>query len=168
MRKTHLGAWIAGAAVGVSVALAAMPAAWAAQPHEHDHGAAAPAKLGLDHGRKWATDAPLREGMGRIRAVVAPQLAAAHGGKLSAAQYAALAGEVETQVAGIVSNCKLEPKADAMLHIVIGEIGAGTEAMAGKGGAAGAAQGLVRVAKAVNAYGSHFDHPGYKPIRGVH
>ena len=52
MRKTHLGAWIAGAAVGVSVALAAMPAAWAAQPHEHDHGAAAPAKLGLDHGRK--------------------------------------------------------------------------------------------------------------------
>lgn len=168
MRKSNLGVWIAGVAVGASVALVGAPAAWAAQPHEHDHGAAAPAKLSLDHGRKWGTDAPLRDGMGRIRALVEPQLAAAHGGKLSAAQYAALAGEVETQVAGIVSNCKLEPKADAMLHIVIGEIGAGTDAMAGKGGAAGAAQGLVRVAKAVNAYGSNFDHPGFKPIRGLH
>ncbi|MBL8287642.1 MAG: hypothetical protein JNL85_06650 [Rubrivivax sp.] len=159
--------------VGLAVAtalIAALPlvaggAAWA---QAHSHEAAAPVKLGLDHGRKWATDAPLREGMGRIRALVEPQLAPAHAGKLSPAQYAALAGRVETEVAGIVANCKLKPEADAVLHVVIGEIGAGTEAMAGKNAAQRPALGLVQVAKAVNDYAGHFDHPGFKPIRNVH
>lgn len=138
------------------------------QAQSHSHDASAPAKLSLNQGRKWATDAPLRDGMARIRALVEPQLAAAHAGKLSQAQYTALAGQVETEVGGIVANCKLEPKADAVLHIVIGEIGAGTDAMAGKAAKQQPAQGLVQVAKAVNDYAGHFDHPGFKPIRNIH
>jgi len=134
-----------------------------AQSHDHDAGASA--GLGLNQGRKWSTDAPLREGMGRIRALVEPQLAAPHAGKLSAPQIAALAGQVEIEVAGIVANCKLEPKADAVLHVVIGEIGAGTDAMAGKVAKQRPAQGLVQVAKAVNDYAGHFDDPGFKPIQ---
>ena len=143
-------------------------AAAPAQAQSHSHDASAPAKLSLNQGRKWATDAPLRDGMGRIRALVEPQLAAAHAGKLSQAQYTALAGQVEAEVGGIVANCKLEPKADAVLHIVIGEIGAGTDAMAGKDAKQRPAQGLVQVAKAVNGYAGHFDHPGFKPIRNIH
>ena len=42
------------------------------------------------------------------------------------------------------------------------------DAMAGKNAALRPDQGLVKVALAVNAYGSHFDHPGFKPIPGVH
>lgn len=137
-----------------------------AQAQSHDHDAIAPAKLSLDHGRKWATDAPLRKGMDRIRALVEPQLAAAHT-ELSPAQYAALASQVEAEVGGIVANCKLEPNADEMLHIVIGEIGAGTDAMAGKAGQQRPERGLVQVARAVNAYAAHFNHPGFKPIRNV-
>ena len=143
-------------------------AAAPAQAQSHGHDASAPAKLSLNQGRKWATDAPLRDGMGRIRALVEPQLAAAHAGKLSQAQYTALAGQVEAEVGGIVANCKLEPKADAMLHLVIADIGAGTDTMAGKDAKARPALGLVKVAQAVNQYGSHFDHPGFKPIRNVH
>ena len=143
-------------------------AAAPAQAQTHSHDEVGPAKLSLDHGRKWATDAPLREGMTHIRALIEPQLAAAHAGKLSPAQYAALAAKVETEVGGIVANCKLEPKADAVLHIVIGQIGAGTDAMAGKSAQQRPAQGLVQVAKAVNDYAGHFDHPGFKPIRNVH
>ena len=139
-----------------------------ARAQSHGHDATALAKLSLDQGRKWATDAPLRDGMSRIRMLVEPQLAAAHAGKLSPAQYAALASQVETEVGGIFENCKLEPKADAVLHIVIGEIGAGTEAMAGKTAQLRPAQGLVQVAKAVNDYAGHFDHPGFKPIRDIH
>lgn len=139
-----------------------------AQAQTHNHDAAAPAKLSLDHGRKWATDAPLREGMSRIRTLVEPQLAAAHAGRLSPTQYAALASQVETEVGGIVANCKLEPKADAVLHIVIGEIGAGTDAMAGRTAKQRPQQGLVQIAKAVNDYAGHFDHPGLKPIRNAH
>jgi hypothetical protein len=139
-----------------------------AQTAAHDHGAAAPHKLTLNHGHKWGTDAPLRAGMGRIRQLVEPQLAAAHAGKLTSAQYRELATQVETEVGGIVSNCKLEPKADAMLHLVIADIGAGTDTMAGKDAKTRPALGLVKVAQAVNQYGSHFDDPGFKPIHTVH
>ena len=142
-------------------------AAAPAQAQSHSHDASAPAKLSLNQGRKWATDVPLRDGMGRIRALVEPQLAAAHAGKLSQAQYTALAGQVEAEVGGIVANCRLEPKADAVLHLVIADIGAGTDAMAGKDAKLRPALGLVKVAQAVNQYGSHFDDPGLKPIRNV-
>lgn len=169
---------LAVAAFAVAAALAGAGGARAADSHAHgkpvaaakpahDHGhdhAAAPGKLTLDDGRKWPTDAALRDGMTRLRALVARRLDAAHHGKLSAAQYTALAGDVEREVGAIVANCKLEPGADAMLHLVIAEIGAGSDAMAAKAPGAKRAQGLVKVAAALNDYAGHFDHPGFKPI----
>jgi hypothetical protein len=139
-----------------------------AQTTAHSHDAATPHKLTLNQGRKWATDEPLRVGMGRIRGLVEPQLGAAHAGKLTPGQYREVATQVETEVGGIVANCRLEPKADAMLHLVIADIGTGTDTMAGKDAKTRPALGLVKVAQAVNQYGSHFDHPGFKPIRNVH
>ena len=139
-----------------------------AQTTAHSHDAATPHKLTLNQGRKWATDEPLRVGMGRIRGLVEPQLGAAHAGKLTPGQYREVATQVETEVGGIVANCKLEPKADAMLHLVIADIGTGTDTMAGKDAKTRPALGLVKVAQAVNQYGSNFDHPGFKPIRNVH
>jgi len=157
----------------IGTAAALLLVAWSvgpalAQTAAHSHDAAAPHKLSLNQGRKWGTDEPLRAGMGRIRGLVEPQLGAAHAGKLTPAQYRELATQVETEIGGIVANCKLEPKADAMLHLVIADIGAGTDTMAGKDAKARPALGLVKVAQAVNQYGSHFDHPGFKPIRNVH
>ncbi|MEJ6001138.1 hypothetical protein [Paucibacter soli] len=139
-----------------------------AQPAAHSHEASAPHKLSLDKGRKWATDAPLREGMSRIRELLAVQLAAAHAGKLDEAGYRELAGQVEAQVGAIVAQCKLEPRADAMLHLVIAELGEGSDAMAGKTGKLRPEQGLIKTAQAVNAYGSHFAHPGFKPLHIGH
>jgi hypothetical protein len=155
-------------AVAAAAMAAALSAPVLAQTATHDHSAAAPHKLTLNQGRKWATDEPLRAGMERIRGLVEPQLGAAHAGKLTPAQYRELATQVETEVGGIVANCKLEPKADAMLHLVIADLGTGTDAMAGKNPQLRPALGLVKVAQAVNQYGSHFDHPGFKPIRNVH
>ena len=155
-------------AVAAAAMVAALSAPALAQTATHDHSAATPHKLTLNQGRKWATDEPLRVGMGRIRGLVEPQMGAAHAGKLTPVQYRELATQIETEVGGIVANCKLEPKADAMLHVVIADIGAGTDTMAGKHTKASPASGLVRVARAVNQYGSHFDHPGFKPIRNVH
>jgi hypothetical protein len=155
-------------AVAAAALAAALSAPALAQSAAHDHSAATRHKLTLNQGRKWATDEPLRAGMGRIRGLVDPQLGAAHAGKLTPAQYRELATQVETEVGGIVANCKLEPKADAMLHLVIADIGAGTDTMAGKDAKTRPALGLVKVAQAVNQYGSHFDHPGFKPIRNVH
>lgn len=139
-----------------------------AQAQTHSHDTAAPARLSLNQGHKWATDDALRTGMAKIRMLVEPQLGAAHAGRLSAAQYTALAGQIETEVGGIVANCKLEPKADAVLHIVIAEMGAGTDALAGKTAHMRPAQGLIQVAQAINGYAGHFEHPGFKPIRIAH
>ena len=155
----------------IAIAAAAMVLALGrpalSQTAAHDHGAAAPHELTLNQGRKWATDAPLRAGMARIRGLVEPRIGAAHAGKLTPVQYRELATQVETEVGGIVANCKLEPKADAMLHLVIADIGAGTDSMAGKNAAAAPAAGLMQVARAVNRYGSHFDDPGFTPIRNL-
>ena len=151
------------AAIAAALFAVALAAPVHAQTHAHDHGTA-PAKLQLDHGRKWATDAPLRTGMANLRALVAPQLASARAGKLSAEQARALAPKLEAAVGGIVANCKLAPEADAMLHLVIADIIAGTDVLAGREARHRASEGLVTVAHALDQYGRYFDHPGFKPL----
>ncbi|HEY0825489.1 MAG TPA: hypothetical protein VGD76_17000 [Ramlibacter sp.] len=158
---------VSAAAIAAACAPAAM-AAGANPPAAHAHGDAHPAKLQLDHGRKWATDKPLRESMGRIRAAMAPKLPAAHKGTMSAAEYAALAAKVEGEVANIVTNCKLAPEADAMLHLVLADLTGGTDAMAGRTAGVAAQAGFVQVITAVNEYGRFFEHPGWKNIHTGH
>jgi hypothetical protein len=63
-----------------------------------------------------------------------------------------------------VQNCKLEPEADAQLHIVIAELLAGAEAMQGKEPGVARRAGAKRVVKALNAYGEHFEHAGWKRL----
>lgn len=153
------------AAIALAATLAG-PAA--AQTATHSHDADTPHKLSLNQGGKWGTDDALRKGMGHIRALVEPQLGAAHAGRLTAEQYRELAMQVETEVAGIVANCRLEPRADAMLHLVVAELGEGTDAMTGRNAKLPPVEGLAKVALAVNEYGRHFDHPGFEPIHVGH
>jgi hypothetical protein len=150
-----------------AITLALPLSALAAGAEHHDHGAT-PAKLELNAGKKWATDEPLRAGMSAIREKVAAALPAAHAGKLAPERYDALAGEINAQVADIVRNCKLEPKADAQLHVVIGQLAESAEALEGKRQGQERAAGLVHAAQALNAYGKHFQHAGWKPVKLPH
>lgn len=150
-----------GAAI-LSGALALVPGAARAEAQQHDHGHSTASQLTLDHGKRWATDAPLREGMTKIRAVVEPRLERVHAGTIGRATYSQMAGEIEAQLAYIVGNCKLEPEADAVLHVIIGGIGEGIEAMKAEGGA----QSVARVVVALNNYGAYFAHPGWLPVGG--
>ncbi len=161
--QSSVASLVATIAAAMFTAFAALPV----QAQTHTHDVTTPTKLSLDQGVNLPAE-PLRDGMNRIRTLVEPQLSAAVGGKLIRARYAALASQVETEVGGIVTNCKLEPKADAMLHIVIGEIDSCTAAMAGKTAQPRPAQSLAQVARAINDYADHFDHPGFKPIHNVH
>jgi hypothetical protein len=172
-RKQRMSPWaLSLAVVAAALAAACTPVAMAATPAApagaHAHDGAHGTKLRLDHGRKWATDAPLREGMTRIRALVAPQVAGTHGGTIGAAEYAALAAKVEVEVGNIVTNCKLPPEADAALHVVLGQLAEGTGTMAGRTPGAQPRKGLLQVVAAVNEYGRYFEHPGWKPIRTAH
>jgi hypothetical protein len=129
-----------------AAAMAAEDAFW------HRHAAAGPS-LALDHGRKWQTDAPLRQGMENIRAALSEGMT-----------YEALAAEVRSEVAGIVQNCRLEPAADAQLHVVLIQLLAGAEAMEGKVPGENRRDGAERIGKALNAYGGHFDHEGWRDL----
>ena len=149
------------ASLNLAIALPAI----AAESHEHEHHhEAAPTKLQLNKGKKWETDASFRQAIETMRAELAGKVHAIHKGTLPAEGYAAIGKTIETQVANIVSQCKLEPQTDAMAHIVIGELLGAADVLQGKtpGKPAEAAH---RAVMALNDYGKYFAHPGWKAIR---
>ena len=140
--------------------------AFAAEPSGHSHDrAGAPAELSLDEGKKCASDEPLRKAMTNIRNALDESLQAIHEGKLSATQYGALAKKVNGEVGYMVSNCKLEPNADAQLHLIIAEILEGVEALDGKVKKLKRRDGTIKVIGALENYGTYFDDPSWKPIK---
>jgi len=145
----------------VLAAALALPGTVLAQ-HEHGHGVGA--KLELNGGKQWQTDGPLRQGMETMRAATVAALDAVHGGKATAATYDTAAKTITAQVAFLIQNCKLDPKADAQLHLVIADVLAASEVMEGKSAGKARADGLVALAQALNRYGQYFAHPGWKPI----
>lgn len=102
--------------------------------------------------------------MEQLRATFAAQVHAIHANKLSTAQYHALGMKVQGVVGVIVSECKLAPDADAQLHLIVAELLAGADAMAGKTEAAPKA-GAHQLVMALNSYGKYFAHPGWKNIK---
>ena len=139
--------------------LAATPPA-----HEHKHEHAATATLQLNAGKKWETDAALRQAMGNIRQAMAGALHDIHENRLPAKGYDKLAQKVEAEVGNIVANCKLGTQADEQLHIVIGDLMGGAERMAGKVKGGKRQDGAVQVIGALEKYASYFDDPEFKPI----
>ena len=150
-------------AVALSSPLAALAATDA-----HDHGKSAPHKLELNAGKKWGTDDALRQAMSTIHQTVSQTLPTAHSGKAKVADYEAFGKDVTAQITYIVENCKLDPKADEQLHIIVADMMSGVEAAEGKEGEKKRAAGVVKVAQATNAYGKHFDHAGWKAIKVPH
>lgn len=151
----------------LSLSLASAPlsaAEKASHRHDHEHGAA-PAKLELNNGKKWATDAPLRKGMENIRNSIDAVHHEVHENKLSAAKYGELAKKVHGEVEGIIAGCKLDPKADAQLHLVIADILEGVETMEGKTKKVKRQAGALKVGSALEKYAGHFDHPGWQPLK---
>jgi hypothetical protein len=131
---------------------------------EHDHGHAlhgtASSQLTLNDGMKWESDANLRQGMSRIRDALNAELYAIHMGKATADQYQALAKKIDAQIEFMMNNCKLEPKADEMLHLVLADIIAGAEAMK-KPDTGKARKGAESIARALESYSTHFAHPDW-------
>jgi hypothetical protein len=147
----------------VVLALGFAAPALAAAPTAHEHGAA-PATLSLNAGKKWPTDAPLRQAMGNIRAAMDASLHPIHEGRFGAAKYGALARKIDGEVGYMVANCRLEPKADAQLHLIVARLVEGAEVMAGKAKGTKRVDGAVKVLGALENYGNYFDDPSWKPI----
>ena len=128
--------------------------------HQRDHHARKAleaSKLSLDHGKKWQTDAPLRHGMQRINDAVLQAVPAYHKDSLTLPEAGKLSSEINTQVAYMIANCKLEPTADATLHVFIGDLLAGAARMEGD---PASPQGLPHIVRTLDQYTKYFDHPG--------
>lgn len=143
--------------------LAATGPAPAANNTVHDHGEA-PVTLQLNASKKWETDAALRKAMGDIRQAMVAALHVIHENRLSAKGYDTLAHKVENAVSYMVANCKLGTKADEQLHIIIADLLAGAEQMAGKVKPIKRMDGAVKVIGALDNYGKYFNDAGFKPI----
>jgi hypothetical protein len=152
---------LAATVLAATFALGVNYPALAADAHSHE--TAAPAALTLDHGKQWATDAPLRQYMSEIRALMADRLGPIHAGTLPARDFSTLGTEVENKVGGIIAECKLAPEADAQLHVIVADLVAGADIMQGKA-SGDAAEGAHKVVTALNAYAHYFDHPGFEPL----
>lgn len=148
----------------VALVLAAASNIQAAETHHHHH-AAEPAKLQLNAGKKWATDAPLRQAMNDINQAMAKALPAIHKNQFGNEDYQALAATISARVGDAVAQCKLEPKADAMLHLIIADLMSGAEIMEGKSSQT-RHDGAVKVLEALKSYGKYFQHPAWNVAKG--
>lgn len=154
-------------APALALILAAPLSTMAAESAHAGHDASA-TKIELNAGKKWQSDASLRRAMGTMQQQLSTALPRAHAGKLTPEQFQALGADLTAQIAYIVQNCKLEPKADAQLHVLIGQLGQGIDAIEGKEGDAHRAAGVVKAVQALNTYGTHFEHAGWKGINIPH
>lgn len=148
----------------IAIALSISASTAIAQAAAHEQHGATHAVLELDAGQKWATDAPLRQGMSTIHKAVSTALPAAQSGKMTTAQYDAFANDMTGQFTYIVQNCKLEPKADAQLHVLLGNIMTGITIAKGEEKGQDRNLGVIKVAQSVNDYGKYFDQTDLKPI----
>lgn len=129
--------------------------------HAHDGHEGQHATL-PDDGSKWETDEALRHGMTGIR-----DLVDAHrqqGGE----DYPGLARGVRSNVDHVIENCKLDPAADAALHVVLGEVFEGIALLDGEKGEHARSQGVERITRALDQYGQYFDHPGWADSHMTH
>ena len=118
-----LAATLAAAALLLLAAVSAPPAL---AQHSHEH--PAPAVAQAAPAQRWDTDVPLRTGMAKIRAAV-DALQHYERGHMGPEQAVEQATQIQQQIAYLVANCKLQPQADAALHVIIAELGAGAQAL---------------------------------------
>ena len=142
---------------------------FAVEPELHHHtarpgqeqGGQWDAALTLDHGKPWTTDNPLRQGMSRIRDAVQSATPAYKKGKLSRAGAKGLAKSIETSVNFMLTNCKLEPMADASLHVILVQLlSAANEIKSDPQ----TKNGMPRMHEVLGKYPLYFDQPGWKAV----
>jgi hypothetical protein len=140
--------------------LLAIAAPTVAQEHAHHANSAASAAPE----QRWNTDAPLREGMGRIGQAVDALQHYEHG-HMGPEQARALAAGIERDVGFIVAHCTLEPKADAALHPILGAFMQGAQALKAK---PTDLSSIPPLRKALQDYARQFDDRGTAPTRMEH
>ncbi len=128
------------------------------QHDSHSGHQAQSATLNLNQGERWETDEPLRKGMLEIRDAVNKASAHSGTGKLSAQQAEELTVAIDESVDFIIEQCKLEPEADANLHVILAEILTASGVLKSEPQSMDA---LPRIHGALENYAHYFNHPDW-------
>ena len=131
--------------------------------HQHNHGQSehTASGLSLDQGQKWKTDAPLRQGMQSINDAVMKTVPAYHDETLTKTDAEQLARHINDQVNYLIANCKLEPGADATLHVLIGDLLTAATKVENE---PLSHQGMPHLVKTLQLYPDYFEHHGWNEI----
>jgi hypothetical protein len=144
--------------LAVLAALAAAPGAARAQ---HDHAAHAHVATPVPApAQRWAADANLRDGMGRIHTAL-EELRHYEMGHMDATMALDRVGLIEQAAADIFAKCKLAPEQDAVLHGMLVPLLAATQKFKTD------PQDMVQVQamrKAVADYPRYFQDPGWATV----
>lgn len=106
----------------------------------------------------WTTDAPLREGMGRIRLSV-DALGHYEQGHMGAEQAVEMAANVEKDVNFLIANCQLDADSDAALHGVIAKLLKGAHGLKANPTDLAA---IAPMREAMAEYARDFDDPAFR------
>ncbi|WP_395005167.1 hypothetical protein [Undibacterium sp.] len=164
MKISQLLLFVLRFVVALNISTAVPSLVLADQHSEHKRDAEIRTQLNLNDGKKWRTDDALRHAMTNIRISVTNTLTAIHSGNLKSTQYDVLTKSIEKEIAFIVANCKLDPKADENLHIILGRFAIGVDIVTAKRGNQEKELGVINMAETLNIYGKYFDHPGWRTI----
>ena len=129
--------------------------------HGHDANHEAHAALSLDNGKRWKPDAPLQTGMQRIRDAATPALAAHAQRRLTSNEAKSLSASMQESATFLMQNCKLEPKADATLHVFLTDLLRGSALLAEN---PSSVEGASLISESLRRYPEYFDHPGWIPV----
>lgn len=136
-----------------------------AESHDHHHEENAKSALKLNNGKKWKTDAPLKAAMTEIKSLIEKNIGKIHEEKMKDEEFVALSDAIKVQLDSIFKNCKLPPKTDQMVHVVLLKIIEGNNEMKEKASAKDRHAGTVKIVEALSEYGKYFAHPGWKKLK---
>lgn len=138
--------------VAMDMVVTSAHAATAHHPAMH-HGDSAPST------RPWPTEAPLREGMTRLRDSVEAALAGDPGQAMDESTAVRLQRDIEEHVAYLIEHCQLSEEADAALHPLLGDLLKGARALSVP---AERDQGIELILSALNHYPERFAAPHWQ------
>jgi len=68
---------------------------------------------------------------------------------------------IQEDVRFLIKNCKLAPKPDAVLHMLISDLMFGAELLTAN---PGAPEGMAQIVRALGHYAEYFNDPGWTPL----
>lgn len=128
--------------------------------HDHHNHGKSDSKLNLNNGKKWSTDKPLRDNMDAIHNHIKSSLDKIHTKKMRNSEYQALSKKVRGNINSIFKNCKLPPKADAQLHILLSSMLSANDKLLEQISLEEKAHAVEKILEGYKAYLKHFDHKG--------